>query len=101
MKAQVLKGVRYVVTAAIVVGLVLFARTVNWRDTWQAIRHSNMWLLAIAALVNLLSLAVKGVRWWIFLRPIGASSLAMCPPLVIGNEDLGQIVAALRASIPT
>jgi uncharacterized protein (TIRG00374 family) len=94
MKAQLLKGVRYVVTIAIVVGLILFARTVNWRDTWQAIRHSNMWLLILAAVVNLLSLAVKGVRWWVFLRPIGASSLGLAMRATFAGAGLNNVLVA-------
>jgi glycosyltransferase 2 family protein len=94
MKAQVLRGVRYLVTAAIIVGLVLFARTVNWRDTWEAIRHSNMWLLALAALVNLASLAAKGVRWWIFLRPIGAPSLSLAMRATFAGAGLNNVLVA-------
>jgi uncharacterized membrane protein YbhN (UPF0104 family) len=94
MKSNILKWTRYVVTLAIVVGLILFARTVNWRDTWSAIRHSNMWLLLIAAVVNLLSLAVKGVRWWVFLRPIGASSLALAMRATFAGAGLNNVLVA-------
>jgi uncharacterized protein (TIRG00374 family) len=94
MKSRILKGVRYLVTVAIVVGLILFARTVNWRDTWQAIRHSNMWLLVLAAVVNLLSLAVKGVRWWVFLRPIGASSLGLAMRATFAGAGLNNVLVA-------
>ena len=94
MKAQLLKWARYLVTAAIVVGLVMFARTVNWRDTWAAIRHSNLWLLALAAIVNLVSLAVKGVRWWVFLRPIGASSLSLAMKATFAGAGLNNVLVA-------
>jgi uncharacterized protein (TIRG00374 family) len=94
MKERILRGIRYVVSAAIIVGLILFARTVNWRDTWQAIRHSNMGLLALAAAVNLLSLAVKGVRWWIFLRPIGASSLSLAMRATFAGAGLNNVLVA-------
>lgn len=94
MKERILRAVRYVVSAAIIVGLVLFARTVNWRDTWAAIRHSNMWLLALAAAVNLVSLAVKGVRWWVFLRPIGASSLGLAMRATFAGAGLNNVLVA-------
>jgi uncharacterized protein (TIRG00374 family) len=94
MKAHLLKGARYLVTIAIVIGLIMFARTVNWRDTWLAIRHSNLWLLALAALVNLLSLAVKGVRWWLFLRPIGASSLGLAMKATFAGAGLNNVLVA-------
>jgi uncharacterized protein (TIRG00374 family) len=94
MKASLLKALRYLVTAAIIVGLVMFARTVNWRDTWGAIRHSNMWLLLLAAVVNLLSLAAKGVRWWVFLRPIGASSLSLAMRATFAGAGLNNVLVA-------
>jgi uncharacterized protein (TIRG00374 family) len=94
MKGGLLKGIRYVVTIAIVVGLILFARTVNWRDTWAAIRHSNLLLLALAAAVNLVSLAVKGVRWWVFLRPIGASSLSLAMRATFAGAGLNNVLVA-------
>ena len=94
MKSQLIRALRYVVTAAIIVGLIMFARTVNWRDTWQAIRHSNMWLLTLAAIVNLLSLAAKGVRWWIFLRPIGASSLGLAMRATFAGAGLNNVLVA-------
>ena len=46
---------------------------------------TNLGLLVAAALVNLLSVLLKGVRWWIFLRPIGAASL----PLAIRGTFVG------------
>ena len=94
MKGQLLKWARVLVTVAIVIGLIMFARTVNWGDTWTAIRHSNMWLLALAAAVNLFSLAVKGVRWWIFLRPIGASSLGLALKATFAGAGLNNVLVA-------
>jgi len=35
----------------------------------------------------------------VIVRPIGTSTLAMCPPLMIGDDDLAQIATALRRSI--
>jgi uncharacterized protein (TIRG00374 family) len=94
MKAGVLRWVRYAVTVAIVVGLVMFGRTINWHDTWDAIRRSNWGLLALAAAVNLLSLAVKGVRWWVFLRPIGASSLGLAMRATFAGAGLNNVLVA-------
>src|SRR5688572_15208657 len=94
MKSQLLKWGRILVTIAIVVGLIMFARTVNWRDTWTAIRQSNMWLLGLAALVNLVSLASKGVRWWIFLRPIGAPSLPLALKATFAGAGLNNVLVA-------
>jgi uncharacterized membrane protein YbhN (UPF0104 family) len=62
MKKGLSRALRLAFTALIVVMLVLFARTVNWGQTWAAIRSASISVLVLAALVNLLSLAVKGVR---------------------------------------
>src|SRR3954465_15855356 len=94
MKGHVLKALRYLVTAAIIVGLVMFGRTVNWHDTWASIRQSNLWLLLLAAVVNVLSLAVKGVRWWIFLRPIGASSMPLAMRATFAGAGLNNVLVA-------
>ena len=75
MKRNLIRGLRLLVTVVIVVMLVVFATKVNWHSTWRAIQNSSLSILLAAALVNLLSLGLKGVRWWIFLRPVGATSL--------------------------
>jgi uncharacterized protein (TIRG00374 family) len=94
MKAQLLKWGRVVVTIAIIVGLVMFARTINWRDTWAAIRQSDMRLLALAAVVNLVSLGTKGIRWWIFLRPIGSPSLWLALKATFAGAGLNNVLVA-------
>jgi len=78
----------------IIIGLVLFARTVKWADTWAAIRDANRGVLIAAALVNLASLAIKGVRWWIFLRPVGARSLWLAIRATVAGAGLNNILVA-------
>lgn len=85
---------RLALSAVIIVGLVLFARTVNWHATWQRIRDADRMILVLAALVNLLSLALKGVRWWIFLRPVGASSLWLALKATFAGAGLNNILVA-------
>jgi uncharacterized membrane protein YbhN (UPF0104 family) len=101
--------VRALIVLAMVAALVLFARAVNWAETWRAIRSTSLSLLAAAAAVNLLSLVLKGVRWWVFLRPIGVSSLgltmratfagaALNNVLVANSGDAGRIILVSRAA---
>jgi uncharacterized protein (TIRG00374 family) len=73
---------------------VLFARTVNWHATWQRIREADRMVLLLAALVNILSLALKGVRWWIFLRPVGATSLWLALKATFAGAGLNNILVA-------
>jgi uncharacterized protein (TIRG00374 family) len=45
-------------------------------------------------MVNLLSLALKAVRWWIFLRPVGATSLWMAIKATFAGAGLNNILVA-------
>jgi uncharacterized protein (TIRG00374 family) len=83
-----------VLSIAIIAALVLFARKVNWTTTWHSITDANRSVLLLAALVNLLSLALKGVRWWIFLRPVGAPSLWMALKATFAGAGLNNILVA-------
>lgn len=76
---------RVVVIGVILVALALFARSVEWAEVWDAVRSSSPLLLLVAALVSLLSVVLKGVRWWLFLSPVGAPSL----PLAIRGTFVG------------
>src|SRR5690349_17968066 len=77
MKPAVKHALRLGLTVLILVMLVLFARKVNWHATWAGIRTASLPLLLVAALINILSIVVKAVRWWVFLRPIGATSFLL------------------------
>ena len=94
MKRHFGKIVRGLVLLAILAALVVFARTVNWHATWLAIRSTSPGLLVAAAVVNLLSLVLKGVRWWIFLRPIGVSSLWLALRATFAGAGLNNILVA-------
>ena len=94
MKKAVSRIVRLALSLVIIVALVLFARKVNWHTTWQSITEANRTILVIAAVVNLLSLALKAVRWWIFLRPVGATSLWMAIKATFAGAGLNNILVA-------
>jgi uncharacterized protein (TIRG00374 family) len=85
---------RLLLSAAIIVALVLFARKVNWATTWASIKDANRAVLLLAAVVNLVSLALKAVRWWIFLRPVGAPSLWMALKATFAGAGLNNILVA-------
>src|SRR2546423_15379114 len=95
MKPAVKHTLRLGLTAIILVMLVLFARKVNWHATWAAMRTASLPLLLIAALLNIGSIIVKAVRWWVFLRPIGVRRflLALKAPFAgagLNNVPLGK-----------
>ena len=94
MNKHVVRWGRLLLTLAIVVGLVLFARTVNWHDTWNEIRKCNGWMLLFASAVNLVCLVVKGIRWWVFLRPIGSPSLWLAIRATFAGAGLNNVLVA-------
>jgi uncharacterized protein (TIRG00374 family) len=94
MKQAASKILRIALSVLIIAALVVFARKVNWHTTWQSITESDRTDLALAALVNLASLALKGVRWWIFLRPIGAESLWLAIKATFAGAGLNNILVA-------
>lgn len=94
MKPYVSKIIRSVLLVIILGALFSFARTVNWHETWRAIKSTSPGLLAAAAVINLLSLALKGVRWWIFLRPIGVKSLGLAMRATFAGAGLNNILIA-------
>jgi len=94
MKRHLTRALRLTITVLIVAMLVVFATKVNWHETWRAIANSSISLLVAAALVNLLSLGLKGVRWWIFLRPIGATSLWLALRATFAGAGLNNVLVA-------
>jgi len=94
MKRTLTRALRLLVTVAILAMLVVFATKVNWHSTWAAIENSSISILLAAALVNLLSLALKGVRWWIFLRPIGVDSLWLALRATFAGAGLNNVLVA-------
>jgi uncharacterized protein (TIRG00374 family) len=94
MNKAVSRSLRAVLSVAIIAGLVLFARKVNWTTTWAHITEANLTILVAAAVVNLASLALKGVRWWIFLRPAGVPSLWLAIRATFAGAGLNNILVA-------
>ena len=94
MKRHLTRALRWSITAIVLVMLVVFARKVNWHSTWAAIQDSSLSILLLAALVNLLSLVLKGVRWWVFLRPIGVTSLWLTLRATFAGAGLNNVLVA-------
>jgi glycosyltransferase 2 family protein len=88
------RGLRWALTAGIVVLLVLFGRTIEWRLTWASIRHAAPGLLTIAILLNLVSVLVKGVRWWVFLAPVSSVPVSLVMRATIAGAGLNDLLVA-------
>jgi glycosyltransferase 2 family protein len=94
MNPKVSRALRFALTGLILVMLVLFARRVNWHDTWMTMRSASLPLLGAAAVVNILSIVVKAVRWWVFLRPVGATSLPLAMRATFAGAGLNNVLVA-------
>jgi uncharacterized protein (TIRG00374 family) len=94
MKHHLTRILRLLITVVILAMLVIFATKVNWHSTWASIRDSSIEVLLAAAAVNLLSLVLKGVRWWIFLRPVGVSSLFLALRATFAGAGLNNVLVA-------
>src|SRR6478736_3680721 len=94
MKPAVSRFLRLGLTGLILVRLVLFARKVNWHETWHTMQDASLPILLGAAAVNLASIVVKGVRWWVFLRPIGATSLPLALRATFAGAGLNNVLVA-------
>src|SRR6476620_2277481 len=94
MKPALKHALRLGLTALILVMLVLFARKVNWHATWEGIRSASRPLLIAAALVNIASIVVKAIRWWVFLRPVGATSFWLALKATFAGAGLNNVLVA-------
>ncbi len=94
MKRTVGRVLRITIWVAVLAFLVLFAQRVHWGDTWRALRSASPTMLLAAAAVNLLSLALKGARWWIFLRPVGVDSFWLAMRATFAGAGLNNVLVA-------
>ena len=94
MKRHAGRIIRGLVVLGILGALVAFVRGVDWSDTWRSIKATSLSVLLLAAVVNLVSLVLKGVRWWIFLRPIGVSSLLLAMRATFAGAGLTNVLVA-------
>ena len=85
---------RALAVVAVIVALVVFSTRVQWGETWRAVTSASPLILFAAAIVNLLSLALKAVRWWLFLRPVGSPSLGLAMRGTFAGAALNNILVA-------
>jgi glycosyltransferase 2 family protein len=88
------RALRWALTAGIVVLLVFFGRTIDWRHTWASIRHADWSWLTLAILLNLISVLVKGVRWWVFLAAVSRVPLGLVMRATIAGAGLNDLLVA-------
>lgn len=82
------------VSIAVLALLVYAARDIDWRTAACVLRRAAAAPLAAAVVVNVLSMGLKGVRWWLFLRRAGVSSLSLAIRGTIVGDGLNNLVIA-------
>jgi uncharacterized membrane protein YbhN (UPF0104 family) len=74
--------------------LALAARTVDWPTTLRVLRGASAPLVLLAATVNLLSLGLRGLCWWVFLRTVGAPALGGALRAMAAGSGLNNLLVA-------
>lgn len=88
------RWVRRAFGAGVVVLLVVLARRVEWDAVADVLRRANPLLLAAAVACNLASLALKGVRWALLLRPHGVRRYGLVLRATFSGASLNDLLIA-------
>lgn len=88
------KLLRWGITLTILALVILFARTVDWNAAWSAMRGASIPLLLLAFAANTMSILLRIVRWWMFLRPAGSPSLGLAMKAGIAGTGLNNVLLA-------
>lgn len=88
------RAFRWLLVAAVVALLVLFARTVDWAHAWASMRSADPGWLVGAVVANLATLGLKGIRWWILLRRVGSPSLPLAMRATAAGAGLNNLLVA-------
>lgn len=90
-RARALRWVIAIITLALLARL---ASGVAWREVWAtAAGASPRWLIA-AIVVNLATPAVRGARWWLFLRAAGSHSFVLALHAAYVGSGLNNLLPA-------
>lgn len=88
------RALRVAMLLGVVALLAAFGRSVDWRATAFVVRSADPVLVGGALALNLLSLVLKGVRWWVFLRALGTVPLPLVLRATFAGASLNNLVVA-------
>lgn len=86
--------IRWAITAVVLILLIVYARTLRWDVIVATLRGASFSLVIAAILVNLLTLGVRGILWWMFLRRLGPVSLTTAIRGEVVGAALNSVVIA-------
>jgi uncharacterized membrane protein YbhN (UPF0104 family) len=89
-----MRGWRAWISIALLILLGVFAWRLDWAAMLDGLRRANAWLLLAALLFNLMSLALKGARWWVCLRAVGDASFSLVMRATFAGASLNNILIA-------
>jgi glycosyltransferase 2 family protein len=85
---------RWVVSAAIILLVAYAALHVDWRAAGAELARAALIPIVVAVVINLLSVALRGVRWWIFLRRVGPVPLTLAVRGAIVGSGFNNLLVA-------
>jgi glycosyltransferase 2 family protein len=100
---------RWLITTAVLVLIVFAAGRIDWHHAIAVIGKASLGPLAVAIAFNGCSLVLRGARWWIFLRRVGAISFNLAVRgaivgsgfnsfLVANGGDAARVLLVARAA---
>lgn len=85
---------RWIVSVAVILLVIYAASKVDWRAASATLARAALTPLVAAIVINLLSVALRGVRWWIFLRRVGPVPLALAVRGAIVGSGFNNLLVA-------
>ena len=89
-----MKRGRWIVSAVIILLVIYAASKVDWHAAGAALVGAAPAPIVAAVVINLLSVALRGVRWWIFLRRVGPVPLALAVRGAIVGSGFNNLLVA-------
>jgi uncharacterized protein (TIRG00374 family) len=89
-----MKRGRWVVTAVTILLMIYAASKIDWRAAGATLVTASLVPLIGAVGINVLSVALRGVRWWIFLRRVGPVPLTLAVRGAIVGSGFNNLLVA-------
>lgn len=85
---------RWIVSATVVLLVIYAASQVHWQSAGRTMATAAAAPLIAAIVINVFSVALRGLRWWIFLRRVGPVSLATSVRGAIVGSGFNNLLVA-------
>lgn len=89
-----MRRLRWLASVVCLTVVVLAAWRVDWRAAGATLGKAALLPLLVAMMANFLSLTLRGIRWWIFLRAVGADSLSLAIRGAVAGAGFNNLLVA-------